>query len=190
VPSDPRSTASRRCSRDITPNSPSTYHLQCFRVAILNRTPASPRLQVAAARQLFNKSSPFHHDARDSAAAAGSRGHSRRTETSDGVVVTASSTPSTKMNAADLRDRQAQCHHLRGVAMKDTAGVGVEMKRTYSSGHRFHHPNSAPWKTCPNPICQARTKEQEPLSPAAKVASRGKGDQQPRRRRSEGEVSA
>jgi hypothetical protein len=57
--------------------------------------------------------------------------------------------------------------------MKDTSGVGVEMRKIYSPGCCSHHPNDVSWETCPNPNYPARKEEQDliPLVPAAGAAS-------------------
>ena len=53
--------------------------------------------------------------------------------------------------------------------MKDTAGVGVELKQIYLSGRRSHHPNDAPRPTKPNP--NYRAEEPDPL-PSRRRSSR------------------
>ena len=58
--------------------------------------------------------------------------------------------------------------------MKDTAGVGVELKQIYSSGRRSHHPNGAPRPTEPKP--NYRAEERGPLSlPPPEQQTEGEG---------------
>ena len=49
--------------------------------------------------------------------------------------------------------------------MKDTAGVGVELRQIYSSGRRSHHPNDAPRPTNPKPNYRAEERGPPSLLP-------------------------
>jgi hypothetical protein len=101
---------------------------------------------------------PLHHDAGDSAAASG-------TEQEDGHIwwscrrCLVNTIHETKYRRSK-RSASTQCHHLRDAAMKDTAGVGVEIRQIYSPKCGSHHPNSVPWKFFPYPNYQARTEVQ------------------------------
>jgi hypothetical protein len=57
--------------------------------------------------------------------------------------------------------------------MKDTAGVGVELRQIYSSGHHSHHPNSAPRPTKLNP--NYRAGRPDPSSPPPPEQAEGEG---------------
>jgi hypothetical protein len=57
--------------------------------------------------------------------------------------------------------------------MKDTAGVGVELRQIYSSGRRSHHPNGAPRPTKPNP--NYRAERPDPPSPPPPEQAEGEG---------------
>jgi hypothetical protein len=55
--------------------------------------------------------------------------------------------------------------------MKDTAGVGVELRQIYSSGRRSHHPNGAPQPAKPNPNYKAE--RPDPPSPPPPEHAKG-----------------
>jgi hypothetical protein len=57
--------------------------------------------------------------------------------------------------------------------MKDTAGVGVELRQIYSSRRRSHHPNGAPRPAKPNPNYKAE--RPYPLSPPPPEQAEGEG---------------
>jgi hypothetical protein len=57
--------------------------------------------------------------------------------------------------------------------MKDTAGVGVELRQIYSSGRRSHHPNGAPRPAKPNP--NYRAERPDPPSPPPPEQAGGEG---------------
>jgi hypothetical protein len=64
--------------------------------------------------------------------------------TPDGITASASTTPSKKLKKRRSKESaNTRCHQLRDAAMKDTAGMGVELRQIYSSGRRSHHPNGA-----------------------------------------------
>jgi hypothetical protein len=57
--------------------------------------------------------------------------------------------------------------------MKDTAGVGVELRQIYSSRHRSHHPNGAPRPAKPNP--NYRAERLDPPFPPPPEQAEGEG---------------
>ena len=58
--------------------------------------------------------------------------------------------------------------------MKDTAGVGVELRQIYSSGRCTHHPNDAPRHTKPKPNYRAEERD-SPSLPLPEQQMEGEG---------------
>jgi hypothetical protein len=56
--------------------------------------------------------------------------------------------------------------------MKDTAGVGVELRQIYSSERRSHHPNGAPRPAKPNPNYRA----ERPDPPSLPLPEQAEGE--------------
>ena len=54
--------------------------------------------------------------------------------------------------------------------MKDTAGVGVELRQIYLTGRRSHHPNNAPRPTKPKPNYIAEEPDPPSLPPPEQQA--------------------
>ena len=57
-----------------------------------------------------------------------------------------------------------RCYQLRNTVMKDTVGVGLELRHIYFPGRRSHHPNNAPRQNYPNPNFHAERRKRGPPS--------------------------
>ena len=54
------------------------------------------------------------------------------------------------------RSASTQSHQPRDAAMKENAGMGVELRQIYLPVRRSHHPNDAPCQNLPNPNYHAK----------------------------------